>query len=474
MSSRPDRFAGVAVALVVVVVIVGLVTGVLPRAARSALYGSGLYSDGGSASIDPNIASASEPVAKPAPPVLTSATTGADVSAEVLAKRIGAVDAKGVGGKVSAYVAEADGTEVYSAAGDRARIPASTMKILTAATALTLLGAEHRFETTVTRPDAKQIVLVGGGDPYLCSRRVCAPQSAKLQTLAAQTARELKLTEAASVSLGYDDSLFSGPAWNPGWPPGYVDQVTPTSALWVDEGRISGFSPGAREAKPAKAAAEEFAALLKKAGVKVTSISPLTSPEDAEEIAAVQSQPLAVIVEEILLRSDNDAAEVLLRQAGVNSLGKGSIKAGQQVVSATIAELTPNAEGERKYNGVKIVDGSGLARTNKVPSELLVALVRLGIDPQTPALRALATGLPVAGVTGSLTDRFVSTSTDPARGMVRAKTGTLRKTHALAGYVQTVDGTTLAFAFLVNDAKSDYAARVWLDRVSATIAGCGC
>ncbi len=467
MSSRPDRIAGLAVALVVVVVILGLVTGVLPRVARGALYGSGLWSDGGSASIDPNLAGAPEAKPKPPPPVLTSPTAEADVSADSLAKRIQAVDAKGVGGTVSAFVAEADGTRVYSAASNRARIPASTMKLLTAAAALTLFGDEHRFETTVTRPNARQIVLVGGGDPYLCSKNACAPQSAKLQTLAAQTARELKLANATSVSLGYDDSLFTGPAWNPAWPAGYADQVTPTSALWVNEGRIGGVSPGPRRAKPAKAAAEEFAALLKRAGVEVAKVSPLTSPEDAEEIAAVQSQPLAVIVEEILLRSDNDAAEVLLRQAGVTSTGEGSIKAGQRAVRATIAELAGNTRAT-------IVDGSGLARTNKVPSKLLVSLIRAGIDPHTPGLRALATGLPVAGVTGSLTYRFVSTSTDPARGMVRAKTGTLRKTHALAGYVQTVDGTTLAFAFLVNDAKSDYAARVWLDRVSAAIAGCGC
>lgn len=468
MSSRPDRIAGVAVALVVVLVIAGLVTGVLPRAARSALYASGLYSDGGSASIDPSLADGEEPVAKAAPPVLSAPTGDPDVSAKALKARIAAVDAKGVGGNVSAFVAAADGTEVYSAAGDRARVPASTMKILTTATALTLLGADHRFETTVTRPDSKKIVLKGGGDPYLCSRKACAPQSAKLQTLAAQTARELKLDQTVSVSLGFDDSLFSGPAWNPAWPDSYRDQTTPTSALWVNEGRVNDNSTGARETKPAQAAAEEFAGLLNKAGVKVSKISVETSPADAEEIAAVQSQPLAVIVEEILLRSDNDAAEVLFRHAGISGNGKGSIKAGQQTVSETVAELAG------PHKGVKIVDGSGLARTNKVPADLLVALINLGMDPQSPQLRPLATGLPVAGVSGSLTYRFVSTATDPGRGMVRAKTGTLRKTHALAGYVQTADGTTLAFAFLVNDAKSDYAARVWLDRVSAAIAGCGC
>lgn len=479
MSSRPDRIAGVVVALVVVLVVAGLLTGIVPRAARGALYGSGLWSDSRSASIDPNLGNDPEAAAKAPPPVLSASTTEADISAESLAKRVKAVDTSGVGGTLSAFVAEADGRKVYSAGGDRARIPASTMKILTTATALTLLGAQHRFETTVTRPSAKQVVLVGGGDPYLCSRKACAPQSAKLQTLAAQTARELKLADSVSVSLGYDDSLFSGPAWNPAWPAGYRDQVTPTSALWVNEGRISGVSPGARETEPAKTAAEEFAAMLKKAGIKVAKVAPVASPEDAEEIAAVQSQPLSVITEEILLRSDNDAAEVLLRQAGVAGSGAGSIKAGQKVVRDTVAELSANAKaGEArnggKSKGVKVVDGSGLARTNTVPAELLVDLVRLGIDPQTPELRPLATGLPVAGVSGSLTYRFVSTSTDPARGMVRAKTGTLRKTHALAGYVQTADGATLAFAFLVNDAKNDYAARVWLDRVTAAIAGCGC
>lgn len=467
MSSQRGKLAAVALALVVTALIVGLVTGVVPRAARGALYGTGLWRDGGSASLDPALAGRPAPEMMQPPPVLDIPPPGPAVSASAVAKRIRAVEDKGVGGRVSAFVAQADGTQVYSAAGTRANIPASTMKILTSASALALLGAEHRFETTVTRSEADQIVLVGGGDPYLCHRQGCAPQSARLQTLADQTARELQLAKTPSVSLGYDDSLFSGPAWNPAWPAGYSDQVTATSALWVDEGRVDG-TPGPRVSDPAKEAAKSFAGLLKKSGIEVTGVSQLKSPEAAEEIAAVQSQPLSVIVEEILLRSDNDGAEVLLRQVGVSGAGRGSIKAGQKVLAKTISELATESDG------LKIVDGSGLARSNRVPAKLLVELVELGLDSESPELRALATGLPVAGVSGSLTYRFVSPATDAARGMVRAKTGTLRKTHSLAGYVQTEDGATLAFAFLVNDAESDYAARVWLDRVSAAIAECGC
>ena len=122
-------------------------------------------------------------------------------------------------------------------------IPASTMKLLTSAAALSILGPDRTFTTKVVSGSGRQIILVGGGDPYLESK--ADKERASLADLARATAAALRKQKVRKVSLGYDDSLFSGPRWNPTWPSGYRDVVTPISALWVDEGRIGGIrGPG--------------------------------------------------------------------------------------------------------------------------------------------------------------------------------------------------------------------------------------
>ena len=86
----------------------------------------------------------------------------------------------------------------------------------------------------------------------------------------------------------------------------------------------------------------------------------------------------------------------------------------------------------------------------------------------------MLTGLPVAGVEGSLRTRYGDDQSLAGRGVVRGKTGTLTGVHALAGYLRTAGGSLLAFAFVVNGAENDFAAKVWLDRVSAALSRCGC
>jgi D-alanyl-D-alanine carboxypeptidase/D-alanyl-D-alanine-endopeptidase (penicillin-binding protein 4) len=82
--------------------------------------------------------------------------------------------------------------------------------------------------------------------------------------------------------------------------------------------------------------------------------------------------------------------------------------------------------------------------------------------------------LPVAGVEGSLRYRFSADDARSARGMVRGKTGTLRQVYSLAGFVRTTDGTLIAYAFITNGATGEFAAKTWLDKVAAAVAGCGC
>jgi D-alanyl-D-alanine carboxypeptidase/D-alanyl-D-alanine-endopeptidase (penicillin-binding protein 4) len=178
--------------------------------------------------------------------------------------------------------------------------------------------------------------------------------------------------------------------------------------------------------------------------------------------------PLERIVEHLLMVSDNDAAEVLYRQAAIGAGKPGSIAEATKAVRAELTRLGIWAPG------MTIHDGSGLARQTKVPAESMAKMVRLAAGQKHPELRAAITGLPVAGVEGSLKRRYFDDQSVAARGVVRGKTGTLNKVRSLAGFVRTTDGSLLAFAFLINNPKNEYAAMVWLDRVTAAISTCGC
>ncbi len=188
----------------------------------------------------------------------------------------------------------------------------------------------------------------------------------------------------------------------------------------------------------------------------------------AAEVAAVSSPPLARIVEKLLMASDNDAAEVLFRQVAIAGGRPGSTVEAGKAMRAELTRLGVWTDGTR------IVDGSGLARQNRVPAATLARLLRLSAEDEGSELRAVVTGLPVAGVEGTLRRRFGDDASLAGRGVVRGKTGTLRKVQSLAGMLRTRDGSVLVFAFLVNNPKNAYNARVWLDRVTAAISTCGC
>jgi D-alanyl-D-alanine carboxypeptidase/D-alanyl-D-alanine-endopeptidase (penicillin-binding protein 4) len=399
--------------------------------------------------------------------VLAAVDVGKAPQAAALAKKITAVRVKDVKGSYSGAVIDvASGKLLFNHSAGSPHVPASTMKVITSAAALTLLGPDHRFATSVTSPRSGQIVLVGGGDPYLTAKKVGSyPRPASIDALADRTAAALRMSKITEVRLGYDSSLFGGPAWNPLWPAGYGDWASPTSALWVDQGRAS-VAP--RTSDPAKQAAAAFGKALKKRGVSVSSTTRTKAPEGATSLAVVRSQPLERIVEQLLMTSDNDAAEVILRQAAIGAGRRGTTADGIFAVRAALTNLGV------WDSGTTMKDGSGLARQSKVPASTLAKLLRLAAGNDHPELRPVITGLPVAGVEGTLRARFFDDQSLAGRGIVRAKTGTLREVHTLAGVIRTSDGSLLSFAFLINNPKSAFAANVWLDRVTTAISRCGC
>ncbi|WP_116949346.1 D-alanyl-D-alanine carboxypeptidase/D-alanyl-D-alanine endopeptidase [Jiangella endophytica] len=383
-------------------------------------------------------------------------TTGEPAVGDVLAPTLGAA---GLGGAVGVSVVNlATGTPSYEAAGTDPHTPASTLKILTGAAALQALGPEHTFTTrVVSGPDPSAVTLVGGGDPTLTADEDGA--GTRLADLAVATAQALAEAGVTTVTLSYDASLFSGPAVDPDWSPGYVPSVvSPTTALAAD---IQD-----RPSDPPLDAAEEFADLLSDQGITVDGDpAEAAAPADGAELAAVASAPLSTIVEDVLTSSDNDGAEVLARHVALAAGAAGtSADAGPAVVQA-LSALGLDA------SGATLLDGSGLARGSAVPAGLITQTLVLAAGPDHPDLRAVVTGLPVAAFTGTLADRFDDSS---AAGLVRAKTGTLTGVSALAGVVVAADGVPYAFAVLADDVGNTTEARAALDDVAAALAGCGC
>ncbi len=351
-----------------------------------------------------------------------------------------------------------------------ATMPASTTKLLTATAALSVLGPETRFTTRVVAGGKKRIVLVGGGDPFLASKPLpeAYPARADLRTLAAQTATALKQQGRTSVQLGYDDSLFSEPSFNPAWPAHYLPEhvVSRITALWVDEGRPAVGS--GRVDDPSLYAAQAFATALGSHGITVVGVPTHGLASGGRELAAVQSAPVREIVARVLEVSDNEGAEVLAHQVGKAVTGSGTFADGSAAITQTLQGLGVTADFD-------IYDGSGLSRENRITPLALVQVLRIALDPGHPELNAVVTALPVAGFTGSLTNRFDQPFPD-SRGLVRAKTGTLSNVSSLAGIAVDQDGHEMLFALMAdriskpNETKAQRA----LDAAAGALGACHC
>ncbi len=413
-------------------------------------------------------------VARP-PAELTEAEPAA-VAAAVNA----AFSAPGLGSRVGVTVVDADsGVALYRRSGAGPVTPASAMKLVTAFTALTVLPAQTRFTTTLVASGtiaggvlAGDLVLVGGGDPMLSSSTAPTyPQPGRITDLA-DAVRRRGITRVTG-GLVVDASSFTGPATAPGWKPTYVSEgsVAPVSALMVDGGRRPGRTTGPRTPTPDLAAGRRLVDLLQVRGIGVTGpVRRGAATAGATKLASVQSPPLPALVERMLLTSDNDIAEALLRRAATARGQPASFAGGAQVALATLtAEGIPTT-------AVVLRDGSGLSRANRLTTDTLAAVVRAAAADERPHLRPLLSGLPVAGFSGTLASRYRTAPTRDAAGRVRAKTGSLDNVTTLAGTVLTRSGQLLAFsvsADRVPTATVTPAARA-LDVAVAMLARCGC
>jgi D-alanyl-D-alanine carboxypeptidase/D-alanyl-D-alanine-endopeptidase (penicillin-binding protein 4) len=407
------------------------------------------------------------------------------------------------GARIAALVVDReDGRVLYARDADRALVPASNMKILTALAALSAFGPTHRFHTEVLAdavPDASGAVdhlyLRAGGDPALTSE--------DLWRLAA----EVRAAGVRSVRQGLvlDASCFDSQLWNPAW--GEVSSrayYAPISCLTVNYGAFGvRIAPGAAPGDPVAVSLEPPAAFLRPVvrahtgpgrlherlivdrrrvpgaeevvvsgdapagaepiamfrsvldpvsyagsvfemqlaanGVEVSGgLAAGSVPEGAASLLVFQGKPLGEIVRLFVKYSNNAIAESLVKALGARGGEAGSWKGG---LTALHAELTGLGIA---VDRITQVDGSGLSYDNRVPPRvfvqaLLTAHRSFRFGPEFEA------ALPIASGDGTLQERV-----GPAAYAVRAKTGLLTRVTGLSGFAHRADGHVVAFSVLTN------------------------
>ena len=410
-------------------------------------------------------------------------------------------------------------------------VPASVAKLMSVATAADAVGWDYRYTTTVraTGPIVNgvlqgDLIVVGSGDPSIGGRAgddftswVQAIKSAGIRRIEGRVNGDDDLLDEprpqlawAWDDLGYTTGALFGalnlaenrstitiaPGPSSGAPA--VVTVDPRLAfrvltnrvatglagspqlLWPEQRpgdpslTIAGSIPAAAPAVSIAVAVGNptlwFASVLKsrlvRDGIEITGdavdiddVVPPSSRDTATVIYSHRSRTLGEIAQPLLKDSINLYAEALMRlnvAAGVFPTNDAALEGLRKRLDAWGIS---NA-------GYQLVDGSGLSRRDAISADAVLSLLERMADPS--AKSPFVTGLPIAGVDGSLSTRMKGT---PAENNVRAKTGTMSNIRTLAGYVTTRDGEHLAFVVLINNFEGTGAnANDALDAVAVRLA----
>lgn len=363
------------------------------------------------------------------------------------------------------------GQQIWEQRAEMPMQPASTNKVLTAAAALLTLDRNARVTTTVQAADQTRmpgtVVLVGGGDPTLSA---APPQEQTWYRGAARIsdlADQVRKSGVTATAVQVDTSLFSGPDMAPGWDPEDIGggDIAPIQSVMLDAGRIQPTTiESRRSVTPALDAGRALAMAL---GVDPARVTFAPGPADGRQLASVQSAPLMERLLEMMNSSDNVMAETIAREVA-KATGRPLSFAGG--VDAVLSKL---AAEKIDVTGASLVDASGLSVADLLTAKTLDEVVNAAAGPDHPALRPLVDLLPVAGGSGTLSNRFFDTDvTKSPTGWLRAKTGSLTKTNALAGIVTDTSGRVLSFAFISNNAG--ISGRTAIDALAGVLRTCGC
>lgn len=366
------------------------------------------------------------------------------------------------------------GEVLYSSAASIASRPASVLKLFTAAAALEVFGPDYRVETKIYRDSRvrSRIYLVGAGDvtlSALTSGRSVYAGAARISDLAQQALAKLGDREIREIVL--DSSLYAGAQgegeWHETWDRRGLTEgyMAPVSALQLDGGRLDPkrkLSP--RTETPVQAAGEALRLILGERA-QAADLQLGTTPSNAIEIASVQSAPLSVWIDYMLLESDNALAEAIGRlisyEVGLDGSMESLTKALTLALSATRLDLTE----------LFAQDASGLSRNSLLTPSVVGDLLAL-IESGYGDFELIAKGLSLSAQTGSLASRFTGSQVDSA-GRIQAKTGWIRTGYSLAGFIDAEDDSRLSFTVYNLASSVNLSHRQAMDDVVYGIYKCG-
>jgi serine-type D-Ala-D-Ala carboxypeptidase/endopeptidase (penicillin-binding protein 4) len=378
-----------------------------------------------------------------------------------------------VGGHSGAYVLDLDESQnrvLYRESDRTGRSLASNTKLFTTAAYLEGFGGDSLLFTRLFADGELtgaadstldgSLVLVGGGDPALATRSFAKRKKLPLTSLKPLAkAVENAGIETVSGNLVADPTIFDekGSVPVPGVNPDLGDLPT-LSGLSFNRGT----EDGNYAKNPPKNAGKELISELKKRGVRVQGKVKVEGAApgvlSSDPLGLVESPSAKALVRQTNTPSDNFYAEMLMKLIGTSPGKEGTTKRG-----AKRTEEFAEAIGSR----VKLVNGSGLARTNEAsPRQVGRLLEYMRTDEAEKGI--FLDSLAVAGKSGTLSDRMEGTA---AEGKCHAKTGTISEVSALSGYCRTDEGF-VAFSILMNGVSID-AARRAQDNMAAAIARYG-
>ncbi len=352
-----------------------------------------------------------------APPPIGLPQLQSQLSCPALQQRLLAA----VGGQASVWsitIADSQGRLLADLNGSRPRIPASNQKLVSTAYALDRLGTDYRLSTQLWRLSDGSFRLTGEGDPDLA-----LPQLQRFAKLAlgsgggsGQLPSLLKLQIAEEPRQSW---------WPQGWHPDdrYYAYGAPITRLALTSNAIheAVMNPPSRLQNLLQKTMQQQGAKVQVS--LISARAPL--PDDAVLMHQENSAPMHNLLSLANTESHNFTAEVLLRQ------GAGSWDLGQ----AAQRETLWLAQQGLPMQGVRVVDGSGLDRANRLTSRFLAALL-LRMD-QHPYGRDYLASMAVAGKRGTLRNLYVGT---PLQGKFYGKTGTISGVRAISGVLVTTEG----------------------------------
>lgn len=342
--------------------------------------------------------------------------------------------------QVGLMVYDLDADSVLYAHNERQLMrPASTMKLLTAITALDRLGKNYRYTTSVyytgecdSTTLRGNIYIKGGMDPSL--------QDYDLDCIVEDIVK-LKVDTIAGDIIG-DRSFKDASLMGEGW-------------CWDDNNPV--LSPLVYKRKDNLV--NVLLQKLTRQGITVLGTCGEGKVPSSAEMLTVRYSPIEPILNRMMKESDNLYAESMLYQIGALSGGTSTVKFAQREEKKLMESAGLNASSYR------LADGSGLSLYNYLSAECEVKLLRYAYHNKK-IFGTLCQSLPCAGVDGTLKRRMRNT---PASGNVMAKTGTLSGIYTLAGYCISPENHMLAFCILNQGVMHASNARSFQDRVCSAL-----